>query len=96
MEHLSSIEVIGGLLALILGPGGGTYMAFRMGMNGLRSKISETHSRVEKIDGKLDALSITVNQNRTDVGRLFERSEAHEAWIRRVERAAERIKEERS
>jgi DNA-binding FrmR family transcriptional regulator len=84
-ETLSGAQLAIGLAVLILGPGGATAVGIRLGMNGLRKKIDETHARVEKIDGKLDTVTTMVHEDRAGIGRIEERVEAHAGWIKRIE-----------
>jgi len=91
-ESLSGFQLAVGLMVLVLGPGGATFVGIRMGFNGLRGKIDGTTVLVEKIDKKLDAVSTMVHEDRAEIGRIEERVESHAGWIRRVE---EEVKEDR-
>jgi len=91
-ETLSGAQLVGGVLLLVLGPGGATFIGLRVGLNGLRRKIDDTYDRVEKIDTKLDSVTTMVHEDRAEIGRIEERVESHAGWIRRVE---EEVKEDR-
>lgn len=47
--------MIGGLLVLVLGPGGAAWAAVKVSLNGARKDISDTKTTCERMDAKLGA-----------------------------------------